>query len=148
MFVHSKTRTLMEGCGSTPHVLLDNHKRIVGVLAGRPKDDSWRDTTRAACDAMEQARGQCIFRDTDVEHRRGSYPCLAVGVSYGGGQQVILVTHLHFKHRLLKQCRSQEIFYIPREIKRPSNPSFATRPYKDLLGLETVRLVFLDLRMR
>jgi hypothetical protein len=28
-----------------------------------------------------------------VEHRRGSYPCLAVGVSYGGGQQVILATH-------------------------------------------------------
>jgi hypothetical protein len=96
---------------------------------------------------MEKARGQCVFRDADMEHRRGSYPCLAVGVSYGGGQQVILVTHLRFKHRLLKQRRFQEIFYIPRKIERLSNPSFATRPYKGLLGLETVRLLFVDQRM-
>ncbi|KAG1886449.1 hypothetical protein F4604DRAFT_1917243 [Suillus subluteus] len=79
---------LVKWDGCTPHVLLDSGKRIIGVLAGRPKDDSWKDTAEAACDAMEQARGQCVFRDVDKEHRRGRYPCLAVGVSYGGGQQI------------------------------------------------------------
>jgi hypothetical protein len=82
----------MEGYGSMPHLLLDNDKRIIGVLAGRPKDDSWEDITGEACHAMEKAREKCVFRDADREHRRGSYPCLAVGVSYGGGQKVMLAT--------------------------------------------------------
>ncbi|KAG1805994.1 uncharacterized protein BJ212DRAFT_1449499 [Suillus subaureus] len=72
-----------------PHILLDNNKHIVGILAGWPKGDAWKHTAKAACNAMEQARGQCVFRYINREHRRGCYPCLPVGVSYGRGQQVM-----------------------------------------------------------
>jgi hypothetical protein len=38
--------------------------------------------------AMEAAALQCKFSDEEVDHRRGQFPALAVGVSFGGGQTV------------------------------------------------------------
>ncbi|KAG2737102.1 hypothetical protein P692DRAFT_201733700, partial [Suillus brevipes Sb2] len=68
--------------------LLDKNKRIIGVLAGQPRDDDWELAVSRACAAMEDARSRCAFKVCDTQHRRGLYPCLAAGVSYGGGQQV------------------------------------------------------------
>ncbi|KAG0692936.1 hypothetical protein DFH29DRAFT_881896 [Suillus ampliporus] len=79
---------VVEWDGRTPHILLDKEERIIGVLAGHPKDDCWQDTVAAACTAMEDARSRCVFADDDMKHRRGAYPCLAVGVSFGGGQKI------------------------------------------------------------
>ncbi|KAG1721317.1 uncharacterized protein EDB91DRAFT_1088492 [Suillus paluster] len=79
---------VVEWDGYTPHVLLDKDRRTIGVLAGHPKDDGWHDTVAAVCTAMEHARDCCAFRRENMEHRRGAYPCLAVGVSFGGGQEI------------------------------------------------------------
>ncbi|KAG1837451.1 hypothetical protein DFJ58DRAFT_718875 [Suillus subalutaceus] len=60
--------------GRSPQSLLDKNGRVIGVLAGQPRDDDWELTISQACAAMENARERL-------------YPCIAVGVSYGGGQQ-------------------------------------------------------------
>lgn len=39
-----------------------------------------------AADALEHSRRSCIFRKEDINHRRGKFPALATGISYGGGQ--------------------------------------------------------------
>ncbi|KAG2127459.1 uncharacterized protein EDB93DRAFT_1096547 [Suillus bovinus] len=81
----------MQGHGLTyarsPKTLLDKNRRVIVVLAGQPQDDGWQLTTSQACAAMEIARERCTFKLSDTHHRRGFYPCLGVGVSYGGGQQ-------------------------------------------------------------
>ncbi|KAG2030705.1 hypothetical protein BDR03DRAFT_877726 [Suillus americanus] len=71
----------------SPQTLLDKNGRVIGVLAGQPRDDDWELTISQACAAMENAREHCTFKLSDTHHWRGLYPCLAVGVSYGGGQQ-------------------------------------------------------------
>ncbi|KAG1756185.1 uncharacterized protein EDB91DRAFT_1241282 [Suillus paluster] len=83
---------VVEWDGRTPHVLLDKEEWIISILSGQPKDDRWHDTVAAACTAMKDARDHCIFTDDDMKHQRGVYPCLAIGVSFGGGQQEILCT--------------------------------------------------------
>ncbi|KAG1721934.1 uncharacterized protein EDB91DRAFT_1256279 [Suillus paluster] len=53
---------VVEWDGRTPHVLLDKEERIIGVLAGQPKDDRWHDTVAAACTAMKDARELRLHR--------------------------------------------------------------------------------------
>ena len=43
---------------------------------------------------MAQAAKQCKFASKQAEHRRGEFPALAVGVSFGGGQKVFCHTLL------------------------------------------------------
>ena len=40
--------------------------------------------------AIEEARSECNFPKKAKKHRRGNFPALAVGISYGGGQRVCL----------------------------------------------------------
>jgi hypothetical protein len=75
---------------STPRVLLDKNRRVIGILAGRPKGSGWDEVVKEANDAMENAKERCTFQSSDMDHRRGSYSCLAVGVSHGGGRQVCI----------------------------------------------------------
>lgn len=58
----------------------------------QPKGPSWGDTNAKASEAIEAARVKCIFpaKTTAEDHRRGPFPALAAGVSYGGGQIVSL----------------------------------------------------------
>ncbi|KAH9857668.1 hypothetical protein C2E23DRAFT_805249 [Lenzites betulinus] len=79
--------TVYDWDGVTTQAILDGADRIVGVLAGRPEDPAWDGVVREANIAMHRARRRCRFRRPDVAHRRGSYPTLARGVSFGGGQR-------------------------------------------------------------
>lgn len=73
---------------SSPHLLVDRDDRVVGVLAGRPQDPSWDETTQEATRAMCEAYASCRFKKTNVKHRRGEFATLARGVSFGGGRTV------------------------------------------------------------
>jgi hypothetical protein len=70
----------------------------VAVLAGRPRGDDWDIVVGEAGEQIREARGQCQFTEKQAHHRRGDFPALAVGISYGGGQTVS-ASHLSFSER-------------------------------------------------
>lgn len=72
----------------SPHLLLDRENRVVGVLAGRPLDPGWGAVHDSALSALESAAPKMRLRPKDAAHRRGSYPSVSHGISFGGGQEV------------------------------------------------------------
>ncbi|KAH7918686.1 hypothetical protein BV22DRAFT_993901, partial [Leucogyrophana mollusca] len=72
----------------TPHVIVDAEDRILAVLAGRPDDPTWDDVVEDATKALHEAGLAAKIPVKKRRHRRGEYPALAAGVSYGGGQTV------------------------------------------------------------
>ncbi|KAI0676635.1 hypothetical protein C8Q78DRAFT_961166 [Trametes maxima] len=72
----------------TPYILADAQERVVAVLAGRPVDASWDAVVREANQAMEATAKKCCFQEQHLNHRRGFFPALATGFSYGGGQKM------------------------------------------------------------
>jgi hypothetical protein len=77
----------------TPYAILDDERRIIAVLAGRPfpkngVPDDWDDVVARACAAIEAAREEMRFTQRDLKHRRGPHIGRAYGWSHGGGQEV------------------------------------------------------------
>lgn len=74
---------------SDPILIADNTGRLPIMLAGCPAGDvTWYDATRNFLDALAKAKAALKFgKKSD---RRGPFRTIAVGVSYGGGQTVIL----------------------------------------------------------
>ena len=72
----------------TPTPIVDRRERVIGLCAGCPDDPSWGKTKDDAADGVEDARKLCRFPSGSTAHRRGQFPALAVGASFGGGQQV------------------------------------------------------------
>jgi hypothetical protein len=78
-------------------IQLDEDARVMVMLVGRPDDPTWDQNGVEAVEAMDIAQTQAVFRHSS--HRRGDYPTVANGLSYGGGQKVcfpsrLLTTHL------------------------------------------------------
>ncbi|RPD55261.1 hypothetical protein L226DRAFT_470756, partial [Lentinus tigrinus ALCF2SS1-7] len=75
------------GC-RTPLPLLDSDGRVFAILAGSPRDDtSWQACVRDAARAMKDLRREYRFAANPKPNRRGDYPIVTVGISYGGGQK-------------------------------------------------------------
>lgn len=55
------------------------------VLVASPQDESWMDSCTGAFRAMEDAGGQLVMEALEIHHRRGSFPAINVGISYGQG---------------------------------------------------------------
>lgn len=73
--------------GSKTRPLLDAAGRAFAIFAGHPDDPNWkRDVHDPAVEAMEAARAQCKVSEARQYHRRGHFPPLSAGDSYGGGQ--------------------------------------------------------------
>lgn len=71
-----------------PIPILDNHRRCIVSLLGCPSGAGWkRDVHDQIFEAMKAAAGRCTFTDKQRDHRRGTYRCLGIGISFGGGQQ-------------------------------------------------------------
>lgn len=73
--------------------VLDNNGRVIAILAGRPKNEtesSWRTVHDEALQAMLWGQKQASFTNKQLSHRRGKYPALSTGASFGGGQKVCL----------------------------------------------------------
>ncbi|TDL20005.1 hypothetical protein BD410DRAFT_726349 [Rickenella mellea] len=80
----------MESC-RTPRPVVDEGGRTFMVLAGRPDDrqfdcKSWGDVTMEAERRLEVDGEMLIFDIKDVQHRRGDFPAINVGLSFGHGQ--------------------------------------------------------------
>ncbi|KAH9920397.1 uncharacterized protein B0H18DRAFT_1121990 [Fomitopsis serialis] len=73
--------------GRTPRPITDESGRVIAVLSGAPNDPAWTGVHTGAAAAISEARTKLSFSRKDVVHRRGNFPALAVGISYGGGQK-------------------------------------------------------------
>jgi hypothetical protein len=74
-------------------MLLDREQRVVGALAGQPRDiKGWRAVHDSAFSALEYAASQikpkAPKKPKEIKSRRGLQISLSHGISYGGGQQV------------------------------------------------------------
>ncbi|KAJ7920525.1 hypothetical protein B0H13DRAFT_1867439 [Mycena leptocephala] len=67
--------------------IIDAKQKVWGVFGGMPDDPNFmRDVHDPAVEAMEKARADASLADDQWFHRRGNYPQLSAGNSYGGGQ--------------------------------------------------------------
>lgn len=79
---------LLTAITSSPHPILDRYRRLLVLLAGRPVDIDW-DAVIAELDrVMEDARRRLKLSAKNLEHRRGNYATIGMGISFGGGQQM------------------------------------------------------------
>jgi hypothetical protein len=53
---------------------------------GQPAEQKWLGAMEDVEGVMKEAREQCSFDSKDLHHRRGPFPALAAGVSFGGGK--------------------------------------------------------------
>ncbi|KIL54700.1 hypothetical protein M378DRAFT_18641, partial [Amanita muscaria Koide BX008] len=72
--------------GQRPHVILDKEGLVVGALAGQPRDPDWHQVHNAAFEALGSAASRIRYHAKEVTNRRGSFPTVAYGISFGGGQ--------------------------------------------------------------
>ncbi|OJT12466.1 hypothetical protein TRAPUB_10992, partial [Trametes pubescens] len=88
----------IEWDGREGRPLLDNASRVFAVLAGSPKDvDGWAQVNHDAQQAFDAARSMYRLEPKQISHRRGSFPAVAAGISFGGGQKHVnnLVHSVH-----------------------------------------------------
>jgi hypothetical protein len=78
--------------GRRTRLVLDSEKRIMCVLVARPQDPEWMAVIDDAAALMEGVRSSGLesnaFSSKSVDHRRGDFVALHVGVSFGGGPTV------------------------------------------------------------
>ncbi|KAJ6552583.1 hypothetical protein DFH09DRAFT_1319034 [Mycena vulgaris] len=77
---------LVEWDGFTPRPLVDSAGRVFAVLAGQPRNDTYRDAARRAFHAICDAGAAARFPPAMYRHRRGLFAAINVGLSYGKGQ--------------------------------------------------------------
>jgi hypothetical protein len=79
----NKTATFL----STAVPIIDSDGRIIALLAGRPDDVGWISLQNRAAQILEEQRDRCHFPKEAQKNRRGRFPALPVGISFGGGQR-------------------------------------------------------------
>ncbi|KAH9855407.1 hypothetical protein C2E23DRAFT_724304 [Lenzites betulinus] len=67
--------------------ILDKTSRVFAVLAGRPRDPNWDDVNRELQAAFDTTREAYALEPKQMDHRRGAFPAVTAGISYGGGQK-------------------------------------------------------------
>ena len=68
------------------HLLLDNEKRIIAVLLGIPRDHvEWKKNHDEVLSLLQNAASASF--SASMTHRRGNFPSVAHGLSFGGGQK-------------------------------------------------------------
>ncbi|PBK70858.1 hypothetical protein ARMSODRAFT_844621, partial [Armillaria solidipes] len=73
--------------GYDPRPIVDRCGRIVAVMAGQPHDPTYSATCMDAYDEiMAEGEGANFHRAS--KHRRGTFPAVNMGISYGKGQKV------------------------------------------------------------
>ncbi|KAF4565733.1 hypothetical protein EYR40_002197 [Pleurotus pulmonarius] len=73
--------------GTSSISLFDAGRRMI-VGGGSPRTADWAGVSNRCANALDNARIQCgDFYPKQTSHRRGKFPALAVGISYGQGQR-------------------------------------------------------------
>ncbi|KAK0483110.1 hypothetical protein EDD18DRAFT_1043054, partial [Armillaria luteobubalina] len=74
--------------GFDPRPIVDREGRIVAVMAGQPHDPSYSAACMEVHDAILREGAAANFCKPSTSHRRGDFPAVNVGISYGKGQRV------------------------------------------------------------
>ncbi|KAJ8518634.1 hypothetical protein ONZ45_g4324 [Pleurotus djamor] len=75
-------------------LLVDNQRRVFAVMSAGPQDSgqTWRrgwDNVIRGCEAIiRTTRKRCTFKEKDLDHKRGLFPALAIGVTRGPGSGI------------------------------------------------------------
>jgi hypothetical protein len=96
---------------STPRPVIDREERIISMLAGKPRDPTWTNVESNATGALHEGGKQASFSQEQRMHRRGDYPALGVGVSFGGGRRVSAA--FLWLYASIHVTRPQATFAIP-----------------------------------
>ena len=76
------------------HLLLDRDGIVIGVLLGMPKDlEGWKEVLGRAHASLRNGADKISACAKSTTHRRGTFPSLAHGISFGGGQKASLFTN-------------------------------------------------------
>ncbi|KAJ3968608.1 hypothetical protein EV361DRAFT_972719 [Lentinula raphanica] len=78
---------LVEWAGQESHALADKSGRVIGVLAGKPRDRKWDPLMKDLEEQVRSARKKMTFSQKQRNNRRASGPSVAMGTSFGGGSQ-------------------------------------------------------------
>ncbi|KAG6836042.1 hypothetical protein H0H93_012006 [Arthromyces matolae] len=80
--------------GKTTHPLVDGCGRVIGLLAGEPRDTAtkhhsklWTEAVDNLADAMRDVRAKLKPRAVNPSHRRGTFGNATVGIGFGNGRQ-------------------------------------------------------------
>lgn len=85
--------TLVEHDGLKSRPLVDRQDRVVGVVLGKPADTAgWDKAMEETAGAVRDARKRMRFSKGMQTHRRGAFPAVGTGISFGGGQGVSQLT--------------------------------------------------------
>lgn len=80
---------LTDTCRRSKNVpVVSKDLNVFVVLVGRPDDESYVSDLKLLEGEMEKARDTLRFPKGSMEHRRGHYPNVSTGISYGGGSKV------------------------------------------------------------
>ncbi|KAI0043064.1 hypothetical protein FA95DRAFT_1499162, partial [Auriscalpium vulgare] len=120
----------------TPYVILDDEGRIIVVLVGRPvesperkPEDRWEASGERVAELFEKVRAKHpeLF-PPGVEHRRGVYTALNVGISHGGGPKVRRLQQHEARSHLLPS------FPFAETLKRTAGAcaAYYPKPYQDM----------------
>ncbi|KAG6819649.1 hypothetical protein H0H93_009906 [Arthromyces matolae] len=77
--------------GRRSHLLLDKGLNIIGILLGKPRHKAeqpgeWDAVCQDAFEALKLAASSMAFSEKESNHRRGPFPSVPHGISFGGGQ--------------------------------------------------------------
>ncbi|KAJ7157520.1 hypothetical protein C8R43DRAFT_1125210 [Mycena crocata] len=88
---------LVEWNGFDSQPIVDARGRIVAVLAGQPRDETYAAAAAAAYSSLTKERASAHFPASLSKQPRGPFPALNVGLTYGKGQRVPsrLATGIH-----------------------------------------------------
>ncbi|KAJ8494860.1 hypothetical protein ONZ45_g13097 [Pleurotus djamor] len=127
--------------GMTGITIVDSEGRGI-VYGASPKDTSGWKTVHVDCaEAIDQARNQCSFRAQDKSHRRGDFPALAYGISFGQGQTVpsrLLNSSVNTRalERLVQQSSLKRIAGFQGSLLRTFSPNLAQYYDETLSAIE------------
>lgn len=104
--MHSVVNHPFSGCKP----LLDHQKRVFVVGVGQPRDSTYAISARRSHNLiLEEGRSAC-FKPEERHHRRGNFPAVNVGITYGKGtKSPVNLRHDRHSEMLKRLCSNSDI---------------------------------------
>ncbi|KAJ3576925.1 hypothetical protein NP233_g87 [Leucocoprinus birnbaumii] len=95
--------------GQTPPPILDCPNRVVGVLAGRPNNDTFLPACDRLYEAMSREASQVVFNEKDTDHPRDRFPA-TIRYHPGQGSKRPVMRSLHRYKEMIDRLVANEEF--------------------------------------
>lgn len=91
-----------------PRPIVDPHGHVFAVLAGMPADPTYVASAASVYEKYKAAGESEVFKTKERVHRRGLFPALPFGISYGNGQTVPARLSTEGHSKLVKTLRGDK----------------------------------------